>query len=210
MVTTEIHRLTPETFAYEEVNTLLMAIASLVTASCYRVDGHARFNPGDYATIECLHLNARVRLPLYGPVEAAIAGRKPDRVEIAVVPTRAAERTYAIETAGFQAYTRALLHPFIVSCFERHRPSLDAQFPAGRAAWPANWQMAWAVRNAVVHGGRVFERSNQQAVTWRGLSFSPADEPDRCLLDLLSGGDLLVLMIDLGGGGGGSGSRSGD
>jgi len=156
---TEIHHFTAESFAYEEVNTLLIAIASLVTASCYRVDGHARFNPGDYATIECLHLDARVRLPLYGPVEAAIARKKPDRVEIAVVPTRAAERTYAIETAWFQAYTRALLHPFILSCFERYRPSLDAQFPAGRTAWPANWQMAWAVRNAIAHGGRTNKQS---------------------------------------------------
>lgn len=140
----------------------MIAIASLVTAGCYRVYGHAP------------------------------------------------ERTYAIETAGSQAYTRALLHPFILSCFERYRPSLDAQFPAGRTAWPTNWQMAWAVRNAVAHGGRVFERAGQQAVTWRGLSFSPADEPDRCLLDLLSGGDLLVLMMDLVDGGDGSGSRSSD
>ncbi len=60
--------------------------------------------------------------------------------------------------------------------------------------------MAWTVRNAVAHGGRVFERENQQAVTWHGLKFSPADEPDRCLLDLLSGGDLLVLMRDVVGG----------
>lgn len=196
---TETLHPTPETFAYEEVNTLLIAIASVVAASCYRVDGHARFNPGDYATIECLHLDARVGLPLCGPIEATVAGKKPDRVEVAVVPTRAAERTYAIESAGFQAYTRALLHPFILSRFERYRPSLDSQFPAGRTAWPASWQMAWAVRNAVAHGGRVFERAGQQAVTWRGLTFGPAGEPDRCLLDLLGGGDLLVLLVDLGG-----------
>ncbi len=65
-------------------------------------------------------------------------------------------------------------------------------------AVPPSWQLAWAVRNASAHAGRVFDSKARKSVAWRGLEFSPEDEPQECLLDLVNAGDLLVLMIEMG------------
>ena len=103
-----VHQLKPIDALFDDVNVLLIAIASLATAATVRVDGKADFNSGDYVTIEGRHLSARVRFPIHGPVETAIANRKPDLIEITELAGRDKERAYSIETNGFATYVDSL------------------------------------------------------------------------------------------------------
>lgn len=189
--------LKPSDGVFDDVNLVLIALASLATASSYQVDGVANFAPGDYLTIEGRHMEARLRLPLHGPVPAAIAGRKPDVVELTLVPGRDIERTYTVNTGGFASYIDSLFVPFVVTYFQRYRATVERKFKPDRTHWPASWQMGWAVRNAASHGGIAFERRNQRPVSWRGLTFGPADEPAKSLSKLLNGADLLLLLLDM-------------
>jgi len=182
---------------FHEVNTLLIALQGVAVVSELVVSGNVQHNPGDYLTIEAKHLDARVRLPLVGPIQAAIANRLPDVIEITVVSGRDKERQFSHETSGFQRFVDSIFLPFLVTYHERHRCEIEKQYPAGRTVWPSAWQMSWAIRNAASHNGRVFEKPTQQPVSWRGLTFSPSDEPVTTLLELMNGGDLLALMIEM-------------
>ena len=192
-----IHHLKPADALFEDINVLLIAIASLATAATLRVDGKAAFDTGDYVTIEGRHLDVRLRLPVHGPVEAAVASRKPDLIELSELPGRDHERSYSTKTGGFANYVDTLFLPFLVSYFQRHRAQVEAKHKPNRLAWPSSWQMGWALRNAASHGGVAFERPSQKPVAWRGLSFGPLDEPAKSILKLLNGADILLLLLEM-------------
>ena len=192
-----IHHLKPTDALFEDINVLLIAVASLATAATLRVDGKAEFGAGDYVTIEGRHLDVRVRLPLHDPGEAAIADRRPDLIELAELTGRDPERSYSTKTGGFANYVDALFLPFLVSYFQRYRAEVEAKYKPDRLAWPPSWQMGWALRNAASHGGVAFEHPGQKPVAWRGLSFGPSDEPGKSLLKLLNGADTLILLLEM-------------
>lgn len=191
------YHITKRTGFFNELSTLLIALQGVAVAAELHVSGKVEHQPGDYLTVEAKHLNARVRLPLFGPVQAALANKEPDLIELTVVPGKDAEREYAHWTSGFQRFADAIFLPFLVSYHEAHRPQVETRFSAGRHTWPNPWQMSWAVRNAVSHNGRVFEKPTQRPVAWQGLVFAPADEPASKLLTLINGGDLLLLMLEM-------------
>jgi len=65
--------------------------------------------------------------------------------------------------------------------------------------WPPNINFGRVVRNAIVHGGKInFANAAANPVSWRGLTFSPADNGTVAInAGLLSGGDLIVLMLEM-------------
>jgi hypothetical protein len=66
--------------------------------------------------------------------------------------------------------------------------------------WPADWNFAWSVRKAVAHKNEVYFRKQKHAaapVTWRGLTYAPADNGKKVLHEDLWPADLIYLMMDL-------------
>jgi hypothetical protein len=196
IATTTVHHVAQTTGFFHEVNALLMALQGIAVVSELTVTARVEHRPGDYLTFECRHLDARIRLPLVAPIQAALANRLPDIIEITIVPGRDKDRGYVRQTAGFQRFLDAIIPPLVVAYLERFRSELEIKF-SSRPTWPAAWQMGWAVRNAASHHGRVFDKPNRAPVCWQGLNFSPSDEPNTKLLPQLNGADLLVLMLDM-------------
>lgn len=183
---------------FDELNTLVTATAAVAIAADLHVSGSVTYQPGDYLTIVGKHVDSRVRMPLAGPIAVALAGRKPDVIELAVVPGRDRERGYAYKTSGLVALLDSLFQPFIVNYYERWVDDIRSRVSTDRTSWPASWQMGWMIRNAVSHGGNVhFRHQSQQPVSWRGLTVSPADQGKQVLGHFINQGDLLVLLIDM-------------
>jgi hypothetical protein len=65
--------------------------------------------------------------------------------------------------------------------------------------WPPTITFGRVMRNAIVHRGKInFTNPNADPVSWRGLTFSPADNGTVAInAGLLSGGDLIVLMLEM-------------
>jgi hypothetical protein len=65
--------------------------------------------------------------------------------------------------------------------------------------WSPNINFGRVVRNAIVHRGKInFTNPNADPVSWRGLTFSPADNGTVVInAGLLSGGDLILLMLEM-------------
>ena len=181
---------------FPELLPLLQALQGVAIAVWWQLFGTVAHSPGDYVTVEAKHLGCDVHLPLVGPIEAALANAIPEFIHITVAASRSTEPTH-LTTQGLLRFTDAIFLPFLVSYFERHRSEIEARYPAGRTAWPAAWQMSWAVRNAFSHNGRVFKKATQPPVLWRGLAFAPSDEPAKGILSLVNGGDILVLMLEM-------------
>jgi len=196
--TTTTYRILKNTGFYSYLNTLLIAIIGVGVAIELKLNGSISHNPGDFITIEAKHLGYEVRLPIVGPVEAALANQKADEIHVTVVHGKTSSQlTYGSDGNGFIEFTDAIFLPFLVTYHEKYRPQIQSKYPQGRTSWPDAWQMSWALRNAASHGGKVFEKLTQQPVSWRGIHFSPSDEPSQCILSLVNGGDMLLLMIEM-------------
>lgn len=180
-----------------ELNILLIALQGMAIASELILTGKINHQPGDYFTIEAKYLDMRIRLPLVGPIESALANSHPEFIEIEVIQGRDKEKDFLFVTSGFQRFIDSIFLPFLVNYFEKYKDEIKAKYPAGRDTWPDAWQMGWAVRNAASHNGRVFTKKTEKLICWRKFIFSPYNESDKNLLQLINGGDILILMLEM-------------
>jgi hypothetical protein len=180
---------------FPELLTLLEAIQGVAVTIHWKLTGTVNHNPGDYTTVEAKHLGCDVRLPLVGPIEAAMQNAVPAFIHVTVQP-RGTPHTEFV-TQGLARFTDSIFLPFLVSYHERYRHEIEARHRAGRTSWPPPWQMSWALRNATSHNGRVFKKPTQQPVSWRGLTHGPTDDASRKLLSAVNGGDILMLMLEM-------------
>lgn len=191
------YRITRQTGFYSEICTLLIALQGVAISTEYLLSGKAIFSPGDYLTVEAKHLNAKVRLPIFGPIQAAIQGREPDQIEITVVKNKDEERDYPHTVTGLKRFIDSIFQPFIVSFHEAHKSEIENKFPAGRDTWPDAWQMSWAIRNAASHNGTVFTNPKAKPVSWRGIHHAPFHDAGSPILKGVNGGDMLVLLMEM-------------
>ena len=196
MPASSTYKIVPSTGFYPQLNTLLIALQGVAVAAELRVKGAVAHNAGDYLTVQAKHLQEEVRLPLVGPIEAALANRKPDEVHLTVVQGTTSSNL-AYWTSRFAEFVDAIFLPFLVSYHERYRSEIEAKHSQSRTSWPAPWQMSWALRNAASHSGKVFDQATRAPVSWRGFTFGPNDEPARTILSLVNGGDILLLLLEM-------------
>jgi hypothetical protein len=195
--TETVYRITKQTGFHGEICTLLIALQGVAISTEYLLSGKAVYSPGDYLTVEAKHLNAKVRLPIFGPIQAAIQGREPDQIDITVVENKDEERDYPHTVTGFQRFVDSIFRPFIVSYHEAYKAEIESRFPAGRDTWPDAWQMSWAIRHATSHNGTVYTNSKGKPVSWRGIHHSPLKDQSSPILHEINGGDILVLFMEM-------------
>jgi len=183
---------------FPEVNNLIIVIAGLATAMEYYEKGSVNFEPGSFVMVEGLSTGVMVRLPLHGPVEAAIQNKKPDAIELTVEMSAPSKEKYTTTTAGFKEVINFIFMPYLVSFYERKLQEVKNKFTSKNGDWPVAWRMAWVVRNAISHDGNVsYKNPSTLGVTWRGLTISPSNQGQQVLGGLMSTADLLILMIDM-------------
>ena len=140
---------------YIELKTLLIALQGMEVASELILTGKVNHKPGDFLTIEAKHLDIQIRIPLVGPIQAALANTELAFIEIEVIESRKKGVDLLYTTSGFQTFIDAIFLPFLVSYFEKYKFQITERYSAGRNTWPNAWQMGWAVRNAASHNGSV-------------------------------------------------------
>ena len=192
-----VYHITNKNGLYSELLTLLIALQGVATTTEYLMSGESNYKPGDYLTVEAKFLGMEVRLPLFGPIQAAIQGQEPDKIDITVVHKKAPKKEYVYQVTGLQRFVDAIFKPFLVSYHERHKKEIQKHFPAGRTTWPEAWQMSWAIRNATSHNGIVFKHTNQKPISWRGFQHNPIQDKSSPILSRVNGGDLLILLLEM-------------
>jgi len=178
---------------FTELSTLLIALQSMAVTLELIATGKVNHKPGDFLTIEAKHLDMKVRVPLVGPIQAALANIDPDFIDLEVIEGRGKDVDFLYITSGFQKFIDTIFLSFLVMYFEKAKSQIMGKFSESSVSWPDAWQMGRAVRNAASHNGTVFNSKNRKAVFWRELTFSPHDEPHKNLLQLINGGDIFFI-----------------
>lgn len=182
----------------DQLNQLCILTASIGIATNYFVDGNNPCKEGEHLAVECKQFPREVLLPLYGPVQLAINGQKPDLIKIRFVKSRVIKKTYSTNAPGFR---NVLIHAFsavFTDFYENTKPFLKATFGPHQADWPPLWNFARVVRNACSHNGKLyFENETHSPVKWQHLTYAPSMNGLPIVGGDLSFGDILGLMFEL-------------
>src|SRR4051794_20439975 len=76
-ITVGLRRVENQHRLYDRINILSCMVSSLGIALTYLTTGSAKFQPGDYALVECSQFEMCVRFPIHGPLELSFVGKSP-------------------------------------------------------------------------------------------------------------------------------------
>ncbi len=196
----EVITVTQSAQLFAEFNTTIAVAAAFFIATELHVNGRVNHQPGDYARLDAHLLKRVVRLPLVGPVGAALAGTLPNTISITIEDASGpgSSSDVAQQPGNLQNVLTHIFHPMLVNYFERHRSALEARFGSDRTNWPSSWQMGWLVRNGLSHGNRVyFERHTARPVSWGGVTLSPTDNGTQLVFGILNQADIILLLFEM-------------
>lgn len=86
-----------------------------------------------------------------------------------------------------------------VNFYENYTDFFEHEWKNNMAAWPNVIAFAKVIRNAISHSGSLrFRTSNSPSVTWRGLTYAPADQGRKVFEGDMSAADIIFLMLEMG------------
>ncbi len=137
-------------------------------------------------------------VPLVGPIESILADKPASELRINIKtdvhPQRPTERILDHPLALHDD----ILGPTFVEFYENNVDWLKANVSSDYYKWPAPWDFARVVRNAVSHGGVLsIDNPKAQSVSWYGLSYGPAQNKRKIIGTDLSTADTLILMLEM-------------
>lgn len=193
----EIINVTKQNRSYSEFDSLVIILASLYTALEYKRIGKADCNPGDSVLLEGLSSRKMIRMPLYGPIEAALNNLKPDLIEITIEDLVQSTQIYQVNISSLQKTINYICMPHFVSFYEANISEAENKFGETYSIWPASWRMGWVVRNALSHNRKIYYKNpTTPAVAWRSATISPSmqDTPIETVMNFT---DIILLILDM-------------
>jgi hypothetical protein len=195
---------------YERFNNLVIVNAAMVIATTYLVRGAAKFEPGTPFLHACKQIELDVKLPVSGPLEAALANVKPDAMHIEVsarMPPEPDFNEWAAglgrprpSTFGLAAAAANMISPIFVEFYEAYRQYIHDKYRRAES-YPTLWRFARVIRNSIAHGGFItIQSAKERPVAWYGLNYSYADNGRKIVGFVesdLTGGDLILLMFEM-------------
>jgi hypothetical protein len=88
-----------------------------------------------------------------------------------------------------------IIAPIFLMFFERYNVWLRDHLGEPNN-WPATLNFARVVRNAIAHGKIEIRNSNAPPVTWRGLTYSYADNGKQIFGTDIKLGEIIALIFD--------------
>ena len=148
---------------------------------------------GASCTIGCNLLPFSVLLPLYGPLEAAIAGKRVTGTKIGFV--EAVDRTDGVHTNGLATAIGSVAASVFTNFYESHAPLISRHISPEKHEWPELFRFGTIVRNSLAHGWRIkIQNQNAPSATWHGQTYGYADNDRTTINGDLGTGDVLVLI----------------
>ncbi len=183
---------------FDDIANYLITMISLTLTTELYVQGYAsRYAPNHRVMLDAKQAGKRLIIYPHTLLDEVFAAKWPTTLvadeELAPVPASAILSLGVLERPLY-----ALEQSMVVNYFERERPQIEVKYSQDPTHWPTEWNFARIVRNSVAHKNGVFFQ-NPKGVpgTWRGLTYSPADNGRKVLNGDLWAADLIYLMTDL-------------
>ncbi|MFA1674259.1 hypothetical protein ACDY97_16150 [Rhizobium mongolense] len=119
----------------------------------------------------------------------------PPKIDFIVYNAEPIPTGSALTLGVLEQYTYGLGQALITNFYENQRASLKAQYGSVRH-WPAVWDFARVVRNAMSHGGKI-SIDDDTRVSWNGLHYCASDNGRAIINRDLWPADLFILLKDL-------------
>ena len=183
---------------YGALNDFLVISAAMTYATA-TVQGDLRpIVPGETAGLQAIHGPFWVRVPVYGPIQAAVTDRKPDFIhyfyaEDDSLPWEPAITNYSGLATIMASFAAATFTNF----YEAHAELISETVGNDKSQWPELLRFATIVRNSLSHGWQINIRNSRSLpASWRGLTLGPDDNGTKTVNSIIGVGDILVLLKD--------------
>ncbi|WP_029934542.1 hypothetical protein [Sphingomonas sp. UNC305MFCol5.2] len=156
------------------------------------------YGPADLARFDCKQSPACWLWRPYITVSAISHNARSEHIEmgrlVACQPDVDAVLGLGAVSHLLQSFGQALATAF----FEQCREEVELKFGADVTGWPHVWNFGRTVRNAMSHGGKIhFQNPGASPVSWKGLTYSAADNGRQILHSDLWPGDIFDLIIEM-------------
>lgn len=193
--TTSSHRF------FDNLVTFVASVAALGTAFAIQSNRAARpYGQSDYITLVGFPNVAGCEFRVFPEslLSELLANRWPNRLVIDEVPINHAPPAHPISLTGIQGVHGSMIANAFVQYFEANRSLAEAKYTTNTQAWPPQWNFGRVVRNALSHGGVVhITTPGAAAVSWRTLSYSPAQNGRQLLYQDVTSVELILLMEEM-------------
>jgi hypothetical protein len=191
-----MRRLIPGDRLFLPMNDLHIFLAAISHAASSMADGRTHKSPNPLMQFNTRQLDYAFVLAVRNPLMNALLNKSPPYIEIGMIPN--GDLTLEDAKVGTSGFNTVLAHTFssiFIIFFERHVDWLDDTYGAA-INWHPTLDFCRVVRNAAAHGSIYIKNPQAPSVTWRGLSFGPADNGRQIMGNELCFGDILGLMFD--------------
>jgi hypothetical protein len=195
----EMRRVNPGDRLFSPINDLLIILSAISHASSVIVDADVHTDPHPTMRVNTSQVDYAFVLPLPlrgGPLEQKIQKKTPAYIEIGTTSNDDVELEGAkLKTSGLNGIAAHIISLVFLAFFERYNEWLKQKM-GDAINWPPTLNFCRVVRNACAHGAIHFQNPSAPPVTWRGLSFGPADNGRPIIGHDLRIGDMIGLMFE--------------
>jgi len=192
-------RIFPDSRIYTPIFDYLVLFEAIMrSVESFRVPPKTTFS-NEFARVNCLRFDHALALPLWGPLEHAIAEKpfpgivigKMDNLRDSPFPAG------SLTTNGFATVIRHTMIATYLAYFERYNEWLTANLgKKAHLTWPPTLNFARVIRNAAAHGSINIRDAATPPVHWRGLSYDHASSGNSIIGADMTNGDMLELIFD--------------
>ena len=189
--------ITKNSNCYEQVNSLIIIMAALAISLDYRKSGAAIYKPGEHIALEGMSIKVKIKLPLFGPIEAVLLNKKPTDINIEIVELDNIDESRKLVISVLEETIYYIFMPIFVNFYENNSSHFEELYGNNYDLWPNSWRMAWVVRNAMAHNGKIyFNNPKTLPINWNCITISPIDQNNE-LKKFLNFTDTFILLFDM-------------
>lgn len=185
---------------FDDLVAFFASVSSLgIAFDAHRTGSTNAYRPTDYVTLEGTRVtNIEVRFFPYPLMQILIANRWPEEIVLDDRALQSSPSSHPPWLTGLQGVHGSMIESAFVRYFESLRPTIEAKHTTDPERWPTALNFARVVRNAFAHGGQITFRSpTASAVSWRSLTYGPADNGRQILYQDMTAVEITLLMQDM-------------
>lgn len=194
-----ILELTPADGFFEDAVVYFVAFQSFVhSTEIYSAGSAVKWPDDDIASFDAKQVGTRLSWTPAPVMNSICANRMPSSLKFIEAVQEPITQDAILNLGAIDPLLSSFGQAIITNYFERHLKEIERAFSKDRSKWPTVWNFGRVVRNSMSHGGRIyFENEKALPVSWRALSYSPADNDKVILHRDLWPADLIYLLRDM-------------
>ena len=186
---------------FDGLASFLAGIASVGVAFEVQAKHSARpYSSKDYLTLEGIKSvsGSEFRFHPKNLLETLASNSWPQHLEVEELQLSIQAPAHSLWLTGLKGVHGSLIASAFVKYFEDHRATIESRHGKDPYKWPSCWNFGRMVRNALSHGGVVtFLNATAAHVSWRTLTYAPADNGRQLLYNDMTAVELILLLEDM-------------